>query len=182
MADSNTGLSSDFKAGSGERTDVYAPSQTNAPVQQYQPGRFELNPYLLSSYLSGPFGVTQEGPQNPYQPQSVPVAQQVSYDPSAELQAKLAGATTNRPAAAPVELQKSNNGIDFSNIKPDMLLDPGKAGWELYSSNPRSNPYGLLGGDNSMGGIFGRINRSLFSPPPAGSYTDSQGNVWVRKT
>jgi hypothetical protein len=99
---------------------------------------------------------------------------------------QVAAAAAARPVDEPVTFNLSKTkslGMGYDNIKPDMLIDPSAAGWEMYSSNARSNPFGVLLGssDDSAGGIFGRLNRSLMNPAPEGSYTDSQGNVWVRK-
>ena len=99
---------------------------------------------------------------------------------------QIAATAAARPADEPVTFNAGKTrglfGGDYSNIRPDMFIDPSAAGWEMYSSNLRSNPYGLLLGsdDDSAGGVFGRLNRSL-SPAPEGSYKDPQGNVWVRK-
>jgi hypothetical protein len=100
---------------------------------------------------------------------------------------QIAAAAAARPVSEPVTFNigktKGLFGGDYSNIRPDMLIDPEAAGWELYSSDARSNPYGVLlgSGDDSAGGGFGRLYRSLMNPAPEGSYKDSQGNVWVRK-
>lgn len=97
---------------------------------------------------------------------------------------QVAATAAARPASEPVTFNMGKTGSfigGYGNIRPDMLIDPEAAGWKLYSSNVRSNPFGMLlgNGDDSAGGVFGRLNRSL-SPAPEGAYTDPSGNVWVR--
>ena len=93
---------------------------------------------------------------------------------------QIAATAAARPVSDPVTFNAGKTrglfGGDYSNIRPDMLIDPSAAGWEMYSSSPRSNPYSMLTGE---GGFIGNFSRRL-NPAPEGSYTDSQGNVWVR--
>jgi hypothetical protein len=131
--------------------DVAAPttavSTQSAP--QYQPGRFTYNPQILSDYING----VQSAPA------SAGLAQQVAYDPYADLQAKLASAKASRPVVEATKLNTSDNTLGSE--------------WELYNS-PAAGWTKFL----SSGRLSSVANPPLSNP---NSYTDAQGRIWVKK-
>jgi hypothetical protein len=125
-------------------------------VPQYQP-QASFPQYIPGSAL----GYGNQGlPINPY------VAAYFG-GPDAALADKLDVSRTSSPDIMLGGTQESP--IDYSKFRPETLMNPYAAGWKLYS---KPNPFGA---DNP----FNVISRK-YIPAPEGSYTDSEGNVWVR--
>jgi hypothetical protein len=176
-ANSSTGISPDFQAGGGERSDVYEPTQTEAPMQadrpQYIPGSAYAAAFDPAYQALTPYAQAYLNQFNmPNTAQMLGGNQNIERS----LEEKLAAAGQNRVTAPDTSVGQQPSSPDYSNIRPDMLLDPRAAGWELYSSNIKTNPYSMFTGTGGVSGAMARI----FNPAPAGSYTDAQGNVWVR--
>jgi hypothetical protein len=78
------------------------------------------------------------------------------------LDAKLFAAGQNRVTAPDTKLGEMPPAApptpDYSNIRPDMMINPEAGGWTRYQ------------------GVAGS-----FAPPPPGHYRDSEGTIWVRK-
>jgi hypothetical protein len=180
-ANASTGISPDFQAGGGERADVYEPTQAEvgasmqADRPQYIPGSAYAAAFDPAYQALTPYAQAYLNQFNmPNTAQMLGGNQNIERS----LEEKLAAAGQNRVTAPDTSVGQQPSSPDYSNIRPDMLLDPRAAGWELYSSNIKTNPYSMFTGTGGVSGAMARI----FNPAPAGSYTDAQGNVWVRKT
>lgn len=81
------------------------------------------------------------------------------------LSEKLAAAQANRPTVASTPL--GGSAMDYTNVRPDMLIDPTAAGWAKA--------------EYSGGWGFGRSRgRTSNVPEGAQTYTDPDGNLWFR--
>jgi hypothetical protein len=96
---------------------------------------------------------------------------------------QIAATAAARPADEPVTFNAGKTrglfGGDYSNIRPDMFIDPEAAGWERYQG-----PVGGLFGDSVFGGLSRAYQSDLAKRGlvigPEDSYTDPSGNIWVR--
>lgn len=82
---------------------------------------------------------------------------------------QIRAAQANRPTQqnTPATPQLQQQSFDYSNFRPDMFIDPSKAGWQ------QSNP--VLGASGIGRNIFKMLNGT-----PSNNYTDASGNYWTR--
>jgi hypothetical protein len=97
-----------------------------------------------------------------------------------DLAAKLAAASANRTAFAPVEFAKPSANINYANVRPNTLIDPAAAGWSLVPGWTRA----IEGFDaNSAYNRDTNISsKAAFTPLPEGSYVDPQGRAWMHSS
>jgi hypothetical protein len=165
-ANASTGLSPDFQAGGGERGDAYEPTQDEASIQadrpQYIPGSAYAAAFDPAYQALTPYAQAYLNQFN------MPNAAQM-LGGNQSLEEKLAAAGQNRVPGQNINIGDVPSS-NYANMRPDMLIDPAAAGWKLYSEAPKTNDLG-------MSALMNFVNRK---PIPAGAYTDSKGNVWVR--
>jgi hypothetical protein len=85
---------------------------------------------------------------------------------------QLEAARANRPDAESTLLRQ---GLDYSNIRPEMLIDPSKAGWKLSEIN---GPFTALSG--GIGNTISKMVRASKGETDSNRFVDSQGRVWTR--
>jgi hypothetical protein len=85
---------------------------------------------------------------------------------------QLEAARANRPDAESMLLRQ---GLDYSNIRPEMLIDPSKAGWKLSETN---GPFTAM--SDGIGGMISKVVRASKGETDRNRFVDSQGRVWTR--
>lgn len=165
-------ISPDFKAGGGERADVYEPTQAEAPMQgdrpQYIPGSAYAAAFDPAYQALTPYAQAYLNQFN--MPNT---AQMLGGNQS--LEEKLTAAGQNRVPGQDVNLgEMPSQQFNYGNLRPDMLINPAAAGWVKYNQIPGFEM-----------GTQGPLARAILSGQginPATAYTDSEGNVWYRKS
>jgi hypothetical protein len=99
-------------------------------------------------------------------------APQMEAQPPSTLAQQLEAARANRPDAESMLLRQ---GLDYSNIRPEMLIDPSKAGWKLSEV---SGPFTALSG--GIGNTISKMVRASKGETDSNRFVDSQGRVWTR--
>jgi hypothetical protein len=135
---------------------------------------------MLADYGGGPEGSMFNHPRfNPTYMDNKPRPQlaadtfqsQTNREPLgiADALQQIRAAQANRPTQqnTPATPQLQQQSFDYSNFRPDMFIDPSKAGWQ--QSNPVLRPSGI------GRGVFNMLNGT-----PSNNYTDASGNYWTR--
>ena len=159
------------KFAEGGDVSAAAPATVDAPAFSYAGNDMSL------ADISALGSLISRG--NPVQAQA-PAQNQPQGFSNADLTARLAAANTNRPVYTSTPQTPTKTGIDYSNIRPDTLINPAAAGWEIETRYSRG------GTDDSMYSGLGIPYQRMTTPLRQSEdnlhrYTDSQGNIWIRK-
>jgi hypothetical protein len=126
-------------------------------MQQSPYSQMQFNPYAQQ--------VMQQPTQQPMQ-QVGGLGAFANMSPEQQAMQKIQSAATNRPEQQDTPLQQNPKPLfDYSNLRPDMLMDPSRAGWR-----PAIGHEAMLASPSM----------TLVNQNAGKFYTDPNGNVWIR--